>query len=315
MLKSCSKQGPTFKPLSTKETLFFLLHKLQDKESQISQMRVMIDDRDDKIANLEKYVGALIEKMRELEYGENAKKKLSRGTQTRLDGSNYKRQSWYEARKGNLGYQSSSTPREGDSNPYATLPRNRLGRRKQSDASKGNSLKVIDSVRSSQSASSLVTEEKSDELDSSAATLHSLTVRLLRSELSKVAKDIQKLEKCVRDSISVKERKIKNAENDIHSGKQKLRSSTIQLREIHADSSSQSDVPTASQEVNRLEENMKFLHQEVKHKATEVFSIEENIQELLDISKALQNTDQFIQQTLEIDPEIFAGRSTETDRH
>jgi len=53
---------------------------------------------------------------------------------------------------------------------------------------------------------------------------------------------------------------------------------------------------------------MKFIHQEVKHKASEVFVIEENIRELEEICILIQNTGNTAKQTLEMDPEIFEGK-------
>jgi len=223
-MKSCTKAGPTFKPLTTKETLFFLLKKLQDKESQVSSLRKMIEERDEKITNHEKYIGALVDKMRELESGETQKKRVSRGTQTRLDGSSRKRQSWYDAKKSmaDLGNGEASV------NPYATLPRKRIPKRNKSEVGmRGLGEKRV----FNNSERSLISEETTP--NSSATNLNSLTLRLLRTELSRVWKDMKNLESRVRDSIQLKEKRIRNAANEIDTGRQKLKSNTAQIREIH----------------------------------------------------------------------------------
>lgn len=302
MMKSCTKPGPTFKALSTKETLFFLMKKLQDKESQVSAMRMMIEERDEKITNHEKYIGALLDKMRELEYGDPMRKKVSRGTQTRVDGSGWKRQSWYDAKKttsaSQNGYENGSAV-----NPYATLPRKRIPKRSKTDAFRGrfgNGEVVFKSEKS------LITEEESP--NTSSSNLNSLTVRLLRSELSRVWKELRNLESRILDTISMKERRIKNAANDIDSGRQKLRSETAQLRVCQDDSHADDSIGQI-QEIGRLEENMKILHLEIKYKASEVFATEENIRELREHCQLLQSCGKNVQETLEIDPEIFEGKA------
>ena len=297
MMKSCTKAGPTFKPLTTKETLFFLLKKLQDKESQVSSLRKMIEERDEKITNHEKYIGALVDKMRELESGDTQKKRVSRGTQTRLDGSSRKRQSWYDAKKSmaDLGNGEMSV------NPYATLPRKRIPKRNKSEVG----LRGLGDKRVfNNSERSLISEETTP--NSSATNLNSLTLRLLRTELSRVWKDMKNLESRVRDSIQLKEKRIRNAANEIDTGRQKLKSNTAQIREIHE--LSFDDRVSHEEKLVRLEETMKFIHQEVKHKASEVFVIEENIRELEEICILIQNTGNTAKQTLEMDPEIFEGK-------
>ena len=297
MMKSCTKPGPTFKPLTTKETLFFLLKKLQDKESQVSSLRKMIEERDEKITNHEKYIGALVDKMRELESGNLQKKRVSRGTQTRLDGSSRKRQSWYDAKKpmAELG--------NGDAavNPYATLPRKRIPKRSKTEVgSRGLGEKKV----FNNSERSLISEETTP--NSSATNLNSLTLRLLRTELSRVWKEMRNLESKLRDSIQMKEKRIRNAANEIDTGRQKLRSNTAQIREIHE--LSLDDRVSHEEKLGLLEETMKFIHQEVKHKASEVFVIEESIRELEEICILIQNTGNTAKQTLELDPEIFEGK-------
>ena len=298
-MKSCTKRGPTFKPLSTKETLFFLMKKLQDKESQVSAMRKMIDERDEKISNHEKYIGALLDKMRELEAGDMSTKRISRGTQTRLDGSGWKRQSWYDAKKAMVNQQNGYSDVEGV-NPYATLPRKRIPKRSKTDvASRGMGDRFV-----FQSEKSLIAEEPSP--NSSSTNLNTLTLRLLRTELSKVWKEMRNLENKVRDSIAMKERRIRNAANEIDTGRKRLRSNTAQLREIHEHT--EIDAATQTQEIGRLEETMKFIHQEVKYKASEVFVIEETIRELEELCLLVRNTGNTAKQTLEMDPEVFEGK-------
>ena len=299
MMKSCTKAGPTFKPLTTKETLFFLLKKLQDKESQVSSLRKMIEERDEKITNHEKYIGALVDKMRELESGDSQRKRVSRGTQTRLDGSSRKRQSWYDAKK------SMAELGNGDVgasiNPYATLPRKRIPKRSKTEAGpRGLGERRV----YNNSERSLISEETAS--NTSATNLNSLTLRLLRTELSRVWKDMRNIENKVRDSIQLKEKRIRNAANEIDTGRQKLRSNTAQLRELHEISID--DRVSHEEKLARLEETMKFIHQEVKHKASEVFVIEESIRELEEICILIQNTGDTAKQTLEMDPDIFEGK-------
>eukprot|EP00795_Rhopilema_esculentum_P000575 gene575-10263_t len=295
MMKSCAKRGPTFKPLTTKETLYFLLKKLQDKESQVSAMRKMIEERDEKITNHEKYIGALVDKMRELESGEHTKKRISRGTQTRPDASGWKRQSWYDAKKSMPGLQNVQIP-PAEVNPYATLPRKRMGKRNRTEIVTRGDRNFNNSERS------LISEESTP--NSSTTNLNSLTIRLLRNELSRVWKEMRNLESRIRDSIQLKERRIKNAANEIDSGRQKLRTNTAQLREIH-------ELPeetSQAEKIGRLEDTVKFLHQEVKYKASEVFVIEEGIRELDEVCILIQNMSNVAKQTLEMDPEIFEGK-------
>ena len=300
MMKSCTKAGPTFKPLTTKETLYFLLKKLQDKESQVSSLRKMIEERDEKITNHEKYIGALVDKMRELESGEFQKKRVSRGTQTRLDGSGWKRQSWYDAKKSMAGLSNGNAPQEAV-NPYATLPRKKIPRRSKTEV---GSRGMGDRKFLNNSDRSLISEESTP--NSSTSNLNSLTLRLLRTELSRVWKDMRNLESRVRDSIQLKEKRIRNAANEIDTGRQKLRSNTAQIREIHE--LSMDDRVSHEEKLARLEETMKFIHQEVKHKASEVFVVEESIRELEEICILIHNTSNIAKQTLEMDPEIFEGK-------
>ena len=299
-MKSCTKAGPTFKPLTTKETLFFLLKKLQDKESQVSSLRKMIDERDEKITNHEKYIGALVDKMRELESGSLQRKRISRATQTRLDGSGWKRQSWYDAKKSMAGLSNGATHQEAV-NPYATLPRKKIPRRSKTEAgSRGLGEKKIPD----NSERSIISEEST--ANSSASNLNSLTLRLLRTELSRVWKDMRSLESKVRDSIQLKEKRIRNAANEIDTGRQQLRLNTVQMREMDERSLDEKD--SHEEKIGRLEETMKFIHQEVKHKAAEVFVVEESIRELEEICILIQNTGNIAKQTLEVDPEIFEGK-------
>lgn len=278
-----------------------MLKKLQDKESQVSSMRKMIEERDEKITNHEKYIGALVDKMRELESGDLHRKRVSRGTQTRLDGSGWKRQSWYDAKKSMAGLSNGTTHQE-VANPYATLPRKRIPRRNKTEV--GGTRGMGEKRNFDNSDRSLISEETTP--NSSSTNLNSLTLRLLRTELSRVWKDMRSLESRVRDSIHLKEKRIRNAANEIDTGRQKLRSNTAQIREINE--LSLDDRVSHEERLGRLEETMKFIHQEVKHKASEVFVIEENIRELEEICILLQNTGNIAKQTLEMDPEIFEGK-------
>eukprot|EP00794_Sanderia_malayensis_P007499 gene7499-8330_t len=301
MMKSCAKQGPTFKPLSTKETLFFLLRKLQDKESQVSAMRIMIEERDEKITNHENYIGALLEKMRNLEFGDKSKKKVSRSTQTKLDASAKKRQSWYDAKKTTSTIQSGFSNASEVVNPYATLPRKKAIKRNKTEIQRGRMNEGV----VFKSEKSLISEEGSvSELNTS--RLNSLTVRLLRSELARVWKDLRDLEHRIIDNVSMKERRIKNAANEIDTGRQKIISA--QLREKNRELQNGGDA-IQENDIERLEDNMKLLHLEVKYKASEVFAIEENIREMHEICKLLENSTRNVQETLEIDPEIFEGNA------
>ncbi len=261
---------------------------------------MMIEERDDKITSHEKYIGALLEKMRELEYGDPLRKKVSRGTQTRLDGTSWKRQSWYDAAKTTTAI-SNGVSNGNVMNPYATLPRKRVPKRNKTEVHRGK----LDGEFAFNAEKHVISEE--GVADTNSSKLNSLTVRLLRSELSRVWKDLRDLESKLLDNIALKERRIKNAANDIDTGRQKLISETAQLRKIHK--GRQTEDPSQAHQIGRLEDNMKLLHLEVKHKASEVFAIEENIRELTEMCTLLQTYGQNVRETLEIDPEIFEGKA------
>ena len=276
------------KPLSAKETTFFLMTKLQEKERDVSMLRREVQSKEERLREMET---VLATDLQTLVSKRNGVKKRSVTTQTRggVDGLTLNRTSVISVGK------------------YGTIANRCCGTVGGRRSKERPTLSQFNRVILMREAT---TQTSIDDVDGSKNTKKSsLTSALLRHELSRVSKDLKAMEYKIRESVFTKERKLRDSEEHIDENRQKLRRKSSQLREIVLDPVGKL---LEEDETLYLEEDLKLLNQEMKHRTTEVLSLEESIQELSDVMKIIRNTERMVQRTL--DAEISDSHWSVVDR-